>query len=168
MKIERLELSLLTLPLVHFFETSFGRIFEKRCIIVGVDGEGVTRHGECVAEQDPYCSSETNETAIRLHDVCAAHGIPVRLGGMLESGVGRAANIHRSTLPNFTLRGDVAASKRRFNPDLIGPPIEGAGDGTMAVSTGCGLGVSIRSARVEAATTQRAAFDVSSFKVRSR
>jgi O-succinylbenzoate synthase len=376
-KIERLELSLLTLPLVHFFETSFGRIFEKQCIIVRVDGGGVTGYGECVAEQDPYYSSETNETAwhiiagfiaprvvgvdfahpgdifpalkairghnmakaavemaawdlyarqrgeplsrvlggtreriasgvsigiqdslddlvkkvelelaagyrrikikikpgwdvravevvrarteaiplmvdanaaysladaehlaaldafdlmmieqpldyddiadhatlqrrlkmpvcldesiktvavareaiaagacriinikpgrvggfaesIRLHDLCAAHGIPVWHGGMLESGIGRAANIHLSTLPNFTLPGDVAASKRYFNPDLIDPPIEVAADGTIAVPTGPGLGVSIRADRVEAATTRRAAFDVSSFKVRNR
>ena len=371
MKIERLELALLTLPLVHFFETSFGRIFEKQFIIVRVDGGGVTGYGECVAEQDPYYSSETNETAwhiiagfivprvvgvefahpddifpalkairghnmakaavemaawdlyarqrgeplsrvlggtreriasgvsigiqdslddlvkkveqelaagyrrikikikpgwdvravevvrartgaiplmvdanaaysladaehlaaldafdlmmieqpldyddiadhatlqrrlktpvcldesiktvaiareaiaagacriinikpgrvggfaesIRLHDLCAAHAVPVWHGGMLESGIGRAANIHLSTLPNFTLPGDVAASKRYFNPDLIDPPIEVAADGTIAVPTGPGLGVSIRADRVAAATTRRAAFDVSS------
>jgi len=61
-KIERLELRLLKLPLVHFFETSFGRIDEKHFIIVRVDGEGATGFGECVAEQDPYYSAETNET----------------------------------------------------------------------------------------------------------
>jgi O-succinylbenzoate synthase len=376
-KIERLELALLTLPLVHFFETSFGRIFEKQFIIVRVDGGGVTGYGECVAERDPYYGSETNETAwhiiagfiaprvvgvdfahpgdifpalkairghnmakaavemaawdlyarqrgeplsrvlggtreriasgvsigiqdslddlvrkvelelaagyrrikikikpgwdvravevvrartgpiplmvdanaaysladaehlaaldafdlmmieqpldyddiadhatlqrrlktpvcldesirtvavareaiaagacrminikpgrvggfaesIRLHDLCAAHGIPVWHGGMLESGIGRAANIHLSTLPNFTLPGDVAASRRYFSPDLIEPPIEVAADGTIAVPTGPGLGVSIRADRVEAATTRRAAFDVSGVRVGSR
>ena len=50
------------LPLVHFFETSFGRIDDKHFILVRLDGEGATGHGECVAEQDPYYSSETNET----------------------------------------------------------------------------------------------------------
>ena len=50
-----------------------------------------------------------------------------------ESGIGRAANIHLSTLPNFSLPGDVAASKRYFDPDLIEPPIEVAADGTIAV-----------------------------------
>jgi O-succinylbenzoate synthase len=338
-KIERLELRLLKLPLVHFFETSFGRIDEKHFIIVRVDGEGATGFGECVAEQDPYYSAETNETcwhiiadfiaprvlgatfghprelfpalkairghnmakaavemaawdlyakqrgeplgrvlggtrdriasgvsigiqrslddlaatverelaagyrrikikirpgwdldavetvrsrfgaiplmvdanaaysladanhlarldpfdlmmieqpldyddvadhaalqrtlktpicldesiktvgiarqaidagacriinikpgrvggfaeSIRLHDLCASHGIPVWHGGMLESGIGRAANIHLSTLPNFTLPGDVAASKRYFDPDLIEPPLDVAADGT--------------------------------------
>ena len=54
--------------------------------------------------------------SIRLHDLCAAHGIPVWHGGMLESGIGRAANMHLSTLPNFSLPGDVAASKRYLQP----------------------------------------------------
>ena len=63
MKIERLELRLVKLPLVHFFETSFGRIDDKHFILVRVDGEGATGYGECVAERDPYYSSETNETA---------------------------------------------------------------------------------------------------------
>ncbi len=74
--------------------------------------------------------------SIRLHDLCASHGIPVWHGGMLESGIGRAANVHLSTLPNFTLPGDIAASKRYFDPDLIDPPIEVAADGTIAVPTG--------------------------------
>jgi O-succinylbenzoate synthase len=364
-KIERLELRLLKLPLVHFFETSFGRIHDKHFILVRVDGEGATGYGECVAEQDPYYSSETNETAwhiitdfiaprvlgaefahprdvfpalkairghhmakaavemaawdlyahqrgqplgrvlggardriasgvsigiqdslddlaakverelaagyrrikikikpgwdldavetvrarfgaiplmvdanaaytpadadhlagldrfdlmmieqpldyddiadhaalqrrlktpicldesiktvavareaiaagacriinikpgrvggfaesIRLHDLCASHGIPVWHGGMLESGIGRAANIHLSTLPNFSLPGDIAASKRYFDPDLIDPPIEVAADGTIAVPDGPGLGVAIREDRIESATLKRA------------
>jgi o-succinylbenzoate synthase len=93
--------------------------------------------------------------AIRLHDLCADHGIPVWHGGMLESGIGRAANIHLSTLPNFSLPGDIAASKRYFDPDLIDPPIEVDADGTIAVPQGPGLGVSIRPERVEAGTIKR-------------
>ncbi len=365
MKIERLELRLLKLPLVHFFETSFGRIYDKHFIVVRADGEGATGYGECVAEQDPYYSAETNLTAwhiiedfiaprvlgtdfphprdvfpalkairghnmakaavemaawdlyarqrgeplsralggtrdriasgvsigiqdslddlaakverelaagyrrikikikpgwdldavdavrarfgsiplmvdanaaytladaehlakldafnlmmieqpldyddiadhavlqrrlktpicldesiktvnvardaiaggacriinikpgrvggfgesIRLHDLCAAHGIPVWHGGMLESGIGRAANIHLSTLANFSLPGDIAASTRYFDPDLIDPPIEVAADGTIAVPGGPGLGVTIREDRIESATLKRA------------
>jgi O-succinylbenzoate synthase len=94
--------------------------------------------------------------SIRLHDLCAARGIPVWHGGMLESGIGRAANIHLSTLPNFTLPGDIAASKRYFVPDLIEPPIEVAADGTIAVPDGPGLGVSIREDRIDAATQKSA------------
>jgi O-succinylbenzoate synthase len=363
-RIERLELRLLKLPLVHFFETSFGRIDDKHFILVRLDGEGATGYGECVAEQEPYYSSETNETAwhiitdfvaprvlgadvshprdlfpalkairghhmakaavemaawdlfakqrgeplsrvlggtrdriasgvsigiqrsldelaekverelaagyrrikikikpgwdlaavetvrarfgaiplmvdanaaytladadhlagldrfdlmmieqpldyddiadhatlqrrlktpicldesiktvgiardaiaagacriinikpgrvggfgesIRLHDLCASHGIPVWHGGMLESGIGRAANVHLSTLPNFTLPGDIAASKRYFDPDLIEPPIEVAADGTIAVPTAPGIGVTVREDRIEAATLRR-------------
>jgi O-succinylbenzoate synthase len=372
-KIDRLELRLLKLPLVHFFETSFGRIHEKHFIIVRVDGGGAAGYGECVAEQDPYYSAETNDTvwhiiadfvaprvlgtafshprevfpalkairghhmakaavemaawdlyarqrgeplarvlggsrdriasgvsigiqdslddlatkvetelaagyrrikikikpgwdidavetirrrfgsiplmvdanaaytvadadhlarldpfdlmmieqpldyddiadhaalqrrlktpicldesihsvaaareaiasgacriinikpgrvggiteSIRLHDLCAQHGIPVWHGGMLESGIGRAANIHLSTLPNFSLPGDIAGSKRYFNPDLIDPPIEVAADGTIAVPAGPGLGVTIREDRVERATLRRAKFEVGSVK----
>jgi o-succinylbenzoate synthase len=364
-KIDRLELRLLRLPLVHFFETSFGRIDDKHFILVRVDGDGASGYGECVAEQDPYYSSETNDTvwhiisafiaprvlgaefahprdvfpalkairghnmakaavemaawdlfarqrgeplsrvlggardriasgvsvgiqptlddlvanverelaagyrrikikikpgwdvgaveavrarfgaiplmvdanaaytladadhlaqldrfdlmmieqpldyddvgdhavlqrrlktpicldesiktvniareaiaagacriinikpgriggfaeSIRLHDLCASHGIPVWHGGMLESGIGRAANIHLSTLSNFSLPGDVAASRRYFDPDLIEPPIEVAADGTIGVPTGPGLGVSIRQDRVQSATLKTA------------
>ena len=90
--------------------------------------------------------------SIRLHDLCAQHGIPVWHGGMLESGIGRAANIHLSTLPNFSLPGDIAASKRYFQPDLIEPGIDVAPDGTIAVPTGPGLGVEIREDRIAAAT----------------
>jgi o-succinylbenzoate synthase len=93
--------------------------------------------------------------SVRLHDLCALKNIPVWHGGMLESGIGRAANIHLSTLPNFTLPGDVAASKRYFNPDLIDPPIEVASDGTIAVPDGPGLGVAIRQDRLDAATIRR-------------
>jgi len=360
-KIERLELRLVKLPLVHFFETSFGRIDDKHFILVRVDGGGATGYGECVAEQDPYYSSETNDTAwhiiadfiaprvigadfahprelfpslkairghnmakaavemaawdlfakqrgeplsrvlggardriasgvsigiqpslgelaakverelaagyrrikikikpgwdlapvemlrarfgaiplmvdanaaytladadhlatldrfdlmmieqpldyddiadhatlqrrlttpicldesiktvgiareaiaagacriinikpgrmggfaesIRLHDVCASHGIPVWHGGMLESGIGRAANVHLSTLSNFSLPGDIAASKRYFDPDLIDPPIEVAADGTVAVPTAPGIGVAVQEDRIARAT----------------
>ncbi len=364
MKIERLELRLLRRPLVHFFETSFGRIDDKHFIVIRADGEGASGYGECVAEQDPYYSAETNETvwhivedfiaprvigaefthprdvfpalsairghhmakaavemaawdlyatrtgiplsraiggararivsgvsigiqpsldalvakverelaagyrrikikikpgwdvrpvealrarfgkiplmvdanaaytladavhlaaldafdlmmieqpldyddiadhaalqrmlktpicldesiksvhaardaisagacriinikpgrvggigqSIALHDFCAAHQVPVWHGGMLESGIGRAANIHLSTLPNFSLPGDIAASKRYFDPDVIDPPVEVAADGTIAVPTGPGLGVTICEDRIERATLKK-------------
>jgi O-succinylbenzoate synthase len=62
-KIERLELRLVKLPLVHFFETSFGRVHDKHFILVRLDGGGASGFGECVADEDPYYSSETNDTA---------------------------------------------------------------------------------------------------------
>jgi len=372
-KIERLELRLLKLPLVHFFETSFGRVHDKHVIIVRLEGGGLAAYGECVADQDPYYSAETNDTAwhiiadfiaprvlgaefdhprdlfpalkairghnmakaavemaawdlyarqrgeplaaalggardriasgvsigiqdsleqladqvrrelaagyrrvkikikpgwdldpiamirdrfgsiplmvdanaaytldhadhlarldrfdlmmieqpldyddlsdhaalqkrlktpicldesiksvryaelaiamgacrlinikpgrvggfresVRLHDLCAERGVPVWHGGMLESGIGRAANIHLSTLPNFSLPGDVAASKRYFDPDVIDPPIEVAADGTIAVPRGPGLGVAIVHERLERATIRRASLEASTLK----
>jgi O-succinylbenzoate synthase len=77
---------------------------------------------------------------------------------MLESGIGRAANIHLATLENFSLPGDIAASQRYFNPDLIDPPIVVAPDGTIAVPLEPGLGVSLVPDRIDRATLRRAAF----------
>src|SRR5579864_8914358 len=62
-RIERLRLRLVRLPLVAFFETSFGRIYDRTFIIVEVEGDGVHGLGECVADIDPYYSPETNVTA---------------------------------------------------------------------------------------------------------
>jgi o-succinylbenzoate synthase len=93
--------------------------------------------------------------AVRVHDLAAARGIPVWHGGMLESGIGRAHNIHVSTLPNFTLPGDVAASCRYYVPDLIDPEIVMRPDGTIAVPCGPGIGVNVIAERVAAATTEK-------------
>jgi O-succinylbenzoate synthase len=96
-----------------------------------------------------------HQQSILLHDLAARHGMPVWHGGMLESGIGRAHNIHLSSLPNFSLPGDVAASRRYFVPDLIEPPIEVACDGTIPVPSGDGIGVEIVQQRLEASTEQR-------------
>ena len=93
--------------------------------------------------------------SIRMHDVAVARRAPVWHGGMLESGIGRAHNIHLSTLEGFTMPGDVAASRRYFAPDLIDPEIEVRGDGTIAVPAGPGIGVTIVADRVAAASLER-------------
>jgi O-succinylbenzoate synthase len=93
--------------------------------------------------------------SIRLHDLCASRGIPVWHGGMLESGIGRAHNLHLSSLANFSLPGDVAASRRYYEPDLIDPPIEVGSDGTIPVPDGHGIGVHVVEERVERATIRR-------------
>ena len=61
--------------------------------------------------------------ARRVHDVCASHGLPVWCGGMLETGIGRAANVALAALPNFTLPGDTSASDRYYHADIT-PPFE--------------------------------------------
>ena len=78
--------------------------------------------------------------AKRVHDVAQAAGIPVWCGGMLEAGIGRAHNIALSTLPNFTLPGDVSASKRYWQRDIIRPAVEVSPQGTIAVRDDPGFG----------------------------
>ncbi|MFP5379671.1 MAG: enolase C-terminal domain-like protein, partial [Vicinamibacteria bacterium] len=95
----------------------------------------------------------------RMHDRCLAAGVPVWHGGMLESGIGRAHNIHLASLPNFRLPGDIAASKRYYAPDLIEPPIEVAPDGTVEVPQAPGIGVKIVPERVEQATLRHVVLD---------
>jgi O-succinylbenzoate synthase len=77
--------------------------------------------------------------ARRIHDVCAANRIPVWCGGMLETGIGRAANVALAALPNFTLPGDTSASDRYFAQDVTAPFV--LEDGRLRVPTGPGIGV---------------------------
>ena len=76
--------------------------------------------------------------------IAEAAGVPVWCGGMLESGVGRAHNLHLSSLPGFTLPGDVAASDRYFTEEIIEPPVTVAADGSVEVPTGPGFGFALR------------------------
>jgi O-succinylbenzoate synthase len=78
--------------------------------------------------------------ARRIHDVCAAHGVPVWCGGMLETGLGRAANVALAALPGFTLPGDTSASDRYYETDITEPFV--LSDGHLDVPAGPGLGVS--------------------------
>ena len=96
--------------------------------------------------------------AIAVHDMCAANGIPVWCGGMLETGIGRALNVALATLPNFTLPGDLSASNRYYNPDLIDPPFNFNSDGTLSVPTVPGLGVHVVMDRLEHVTLRKATY----------
>ena len=82
-------------------------------------------------------------SAKRVHDVCADFDVPVWCGGMLEFGIGRAHNVQLASLPNFSLPGDVSASERYFETELIGEPFSVEPDGTMKVPTGPGIGVTV-------------------------
>jgi o-succinylbenzoate synthase len=77
--------------------------------------------------------------ARRVHDVAAAHGIPVWCGGMLETGIGRAANVALAALPGFTLPGDTSASGRYYDTDITEPFV--LTNGHLDVPSGPGLGV---------------------------
>ena len=127
---------------IHDAKTAAEAIDLGACRIINVKPGRVGGHGESIA----------------LHDACAARHVPVWHGGMLESGIGRAHNIHLASLPNFSLPGDIAASKRYYVPDLIDPPVDVAPDGTIGVPEGKGIGVTIARARVDAATLRRSSF----------
>jgi o-succinylbenzoate synthase len=89
-----------------------------------------------------------------IHDICQQHGVPVWCGGMLETGIGRAHNIALSTLPNFTLPGDVTASKRYWHEDIIEPEVIVSPRGTITVPQGPGIGFEPRRDRIEKLTTR--------------
>ena len=77
--------------------------------------------------------------ARRLHDACAELGVPLWCGGMLETGIGRAANVALAALPGFSLPGDISASDRYYRQDLTDPFV--LEDGHLAVPRGPGIGV---------------------------
>ena len=89
-----------------------------------------------------------------IHDLCAAFDVPVWCGGMLESGIGRAQNIHLATLPNFTKPGDTSSSSRYFRQDIVNEPLEAA-EGLMPVPRhGAGLGVTLNREFLDRVTSQ--------------
>jgi len=87
--------------------------------------------------------------AKKIHDLCQASQVPVWCGGMLESGIGRAHNIAISALNNFTLPGDVTASKRYWHEDIIDPEVTVSAQGTIRVPTGPGIGYEPRLDAIE-------------------
>lgn len=93
--------------------------------------------------------------AKRIHDLCEERKIPVWCGGMLESGIGRSHNIALSTLPNFTLPGDVSASKRYWTEDIIEPPVKVSARGTIQISNEAGRGYTVRQDLVEKMTVRK-------------
>src|SRR5688572_5635277 len=95
----------------------------------------------------------TEVQLIQAHAI--EHGIPVWCGGMLEAGIGRAHNIALSTLPGFTLPGDVSASARYWEEDIIEPPVTVSSRGTIKAPAGHGIGFEVNEARVEALTVRR-------------
>ena len=90
--------------------------------------------------------------ALPIHDLCVERGVPLWCGGMFESGVGRAHNVALASLPGFSLPGDISASRRYFERDIVLPPVEVAANGTVAVPTAPGLGHEVDVAFLESRT----------------
>ena len=91
-------------------------------------------------------------TAGRIHDLCVARGIPVWCGGMVETGIGRAANAGLASLPGFTLPGDISASTRFYARDIVTDPIT-VEDGHVTVPTTPGLGFELDHDFLDSITT---------------
>ena len=96
--------------------------------------------------------------ARRIEELCCHRSVPVWCGGMLESGIGRAHNIAMSALPGFVLPGDVSASQRYWEEDIIEPEVDVSARGTIRVPTDPGLGYAVRRKRIEQLTVRLETF----------
>jgi O-succinylbenzoate synthase len=97
-------------------------------------------------------------SAQQVHAVCRAKNTPVWCGGMLESGIGRAHNVAMSSLPGFTLPGDVSASQRYWAEDIIDPQVIVSARGTIRVPRTPGLGYEPNLDRIEKVTLRKEQF----------
>ena len=96
--------------------------------------------------------------AIKVHDMCRDNGIPVWCGGMLESGVGRLLNIHLASLENFKIPGDISASDRYWEEDIIDPPVVLEPGGQIRVPQGAGIGHELKLKLIERLTERQESF----------
>ncbi|MCA9866275.1 MAG: o-succinylbenzoate synthase [Anaerolineae bacterium] len=96
--------------------------------------------------------------ARRIHDRCRAAGMPLWVGGMLETGVGRAAQLALASLPGFTLPGDISATERYYERDITAPFYLNREDSTISVPSGVGLGVVIDHDYLDTVTVRRQSF----------
>ena len=124
---------------IHGIESARAAIETGACRIINIKLGRVGGHAE----------------ARRIHDLCQERRVPVWCGGMLESGIGRAHNVAMSTLPNFTLPGDVTASKRYWVEDVIEPEVEVTSEGTIRVPKGPGIGFEPKRERIEKLTKRK-------------
>ncbi len=88
---------------------------------------------------------------LEIYRICVENDLPLWIGGMLECGIGRAANVSFAALPAVNLPSDISATDRYFDPDLTEPPFTLGADSTLAVADGAGIGVEVRRERLEAA-----------------
>jgi O-succinylbenzoate synthase len=127
---------------IHTYEQAEAAIALGACKIINIKLGRVGGHHE----------------ARRIHDLCKKNAIPAWCGGMLESGVGRAHNIAMSTQSNFTLPGDVSASARYWQEDLISPEVTVSPQGTILVPMQPGIGFEPRRDRIEKLTIRKQHF----------
>ncbi len=92
---------------------------------------------------------------LAIHDLCRKHNVPVWCGGMLETGVGRAANLALASLPGFTLPGDISATDRYYDEDITNERFSLNPDSTITVPIGAGLGVTVNYTALEKYTLRK-------------
>src|SRR5579871_3183267 len=124
------------------------------CINTAAHAEAAIEMGACRIINIKLGRVGGHTSARQVHDICQQHSMPVWCGGMLESGIGRAHNIAMSTLPNFTLPGDVSASQRYWDEDIIEPEVEVSPRGTIQISTHPGLGFTVKRELVDQLTVR--------------
>ncbi|MEL6269582.1 MAG: enolase C-terminal domain-like protein, partial [Chloroflexota bacterium] len=90
--------------------------------------------------------------SLKIYQFCAENKVPLWIGGLLETGVGRATNLAFASLPAVTLPCDISATDRYYDPDLAEPTFSIRPDSTIAVPEGIGIGVEVQMDRVMAAT----------------
>ena len=96
--------------------------------------------------------------AVAIHETCRERGVPVWMGGMLETGIGRAANVAVASLPGFSLPGDISASRRYYAEDIITRPFSLNPNSTLTVPTAPGLGVQVDESVLEKYTLRKEIF----------
>jgi O-succinylbenzoate synthase len=125
------------------------------CINSANDAQAAIECGACRIINIKLGRVGGHSSARKVHDLCWQHNIPVWCGGMLEAGVGRAHNVAMSTLPNFSLPGDVSASQRYWDEDIIDPEVEVTPQGTIHVPPTPGLGYVVKRDMVERLTVRK-------------
>src|SRR5262245_61090652 len=124
-------------------------------ILTAVDARQAHQLGSCEIINIKLGRVGGHAEARSIQDFCIARGIPVWCGGMLESGIGRAHNIAMSTLEGFSLPGDVSASSRYWDEDVITPPVTVSAHGTISVPDGPGIGFEVDEHRVQSLMKRR-------------
>ncbi|MEO8606448.1 MAG: o-succinylbenzoate synthase [Chloroflexota bacterium] len=87
--------------------------------------------------------------SLEIYQICGEHNLPLWIGGMMETGVGRAANVAFASLPGVNLPSDISATDRYYNPDVTEPPFVLGANSTLAVPDAPGIGVEVQPDRLE-------------------
>ena len=165
--LDRFNLMMIEQPLAHDDIADHARLAQQLrtpiCLDESIRSAADARHaidlGACGVINIKMGRVGGHREAAEIEHVAREKGVPVWCGGMLEAGIGRAHNIALSTLPGFTLPGDVSASERYWDEDIIDPPVTVTKRGTISPPEGPGIGFNIRQKRVQSLTVRAATIE---------